>query len=127
MSTRQTSTNGTFTPKIQRHDTAWTISPPASGPMIVAIPPHAVHEPMAAPRSSSGNVATMTASALGASSAPARPWSARAATSVPIVGATAQSSEVTPNPPTPSAKIRRSPNRSPSEPPTRMSEPSTSR
>jgi len=43
------------------------------------------------------------------------------------VGATAHRSEARPNPPTPSVKILRSPKRSASEPPTRISEPSVSR
>ena len=63
--------------------------PPASGPTMMAMPPHAVHEPIAAPRSRSGNAATMIASELGASSAPAAPCKARAAISVSTVGATA--------------------------------------
>src|SRR3954466_10699229 len=69
----------------------------------------------------------MTASALGVSIAPNRPCSARPATSTPIVGATAQTSDIAPKPATPSEKTRRSPNTSPSRPPTRISEPSTSR
>ena len=60
--------------------------PPASGPMTIAMPPHAVHEPIAAPRSSGGKVATITASALGVSSAPKTPCSARPATSTSIDG-----------------------------------------
>ena len=52
--------------------------------MTIAMPPHAVHEPIAAPRSSGGKVATMTASALGVSSAPNTPCSARPATSTSI-------------------------------------------
>ena len=51
----------------------------------------------------------MTASALGVSSAPATPCSARAAISASIVGATAQTSDSKPKPATPSAKTRRSP------------------
>ena len=54
------------------------------------MPDHAVHEPIAAPRSSGGKVATITASALGVSSAPNTPCSARPATSTSIVGASAQ-------------------------------------
>src|SRR3954469_4915011 len=69
----------------------------------------------------------MTARALGVSIAPNRPCSARPATSTPIVGATAQTSDIAPKPATPSEKTRRSPNTSPSRPPTRISEPSTSR
>jgi hypothetical protein len=103
------STNGRLTAKIQRQDAASTICPPASGPTTVAIPDHAVQEPIAPPRSAGGNVATMTASALGVSSAPNRPCSARPATSTPIVGASAQRSDVAPKPATPRAKIRRSP------------------
>ena len=91
------------------------------------MPPHAVHAPTARPRSDSGNVRTITASAAGVSSAPDTPCSARAATSISIVGAIAHSSEVTPKPPTPRMKIRRSPSRSPSEPPISSSEPSVTR
>ena len=51
-STSVTSTNGTLIAKIQRHEAASTSQPPTSGPITVAIPDHAVHEPIAAPRSS---------------------------------------------------------------------------
>ena len=95
--------------------------------MTVAIAPNAVHVPIAAPRCSSEKVAAITASELGVSRAPATPCRALAPTSSPSVGATAHSSEVIPNPATPSAKIRRSPKMSPSEPPIRISEPSVSR
>ena len=44
-----------------------------------------------------------------------------------MLGAIAHSSETTPNPATPIENTRRSPNTSPSEPPTRISEPSDSR
>jgi len=64
----------------------------------------------------------MMARAAGVSSAPEMPWSARAAISTSMVGATAQSTDVTAKPLTPTTKTRRSPKRSPSEPPTRMSE-----
>ena len=98
--------------------------PPPSGPATAAMPVHAVHDPIAAPRSLGAKVATMTASALGVSSAPNTPWSARAPTRTSIVGASAHSSEVTPKPPTPIENTRRSPNTSPRRPPTRISEPS---
>ncbi len=103
------STNGTLMAKIQRHEAASTSQPPASGPITIAIPDHAVQEPIAAPRSAAGKTETITASALGVSSAPNTPCSARPATSTSIVGASAQSTETTPKPPTPSAKILRSP------------------
>jgi uncharacterized protein (DUF1499 family) len=91
------------------------------------MPIHAVQEPIAAPRSPGGKVATITARALGVSSAPNTPCSARPMTSTSMVGATAHSTETMPKPATPSEKIRRSPKMSPSEPPTRISEPSVSR
>ena len=91
------------------------------------MPPQAVQAPTARPRSSGGKVATITASAAGVSSAPNTPWSARAATSSSTVGAIAQKTDVTPNPATPSANMRRAPNRSPSEPATSSSELSVSR
>ena len=47
--------------------------------------------------------------------------------SVSTVGATAHRSEATPKALTPSSNTRRSPNTSPSEPPTRISEPSVNR
>ena len=67
------------------------------------------------------------ASELGVSSAPAIPWSARKATRSSIEGAIAHNSDATPKPPTPSAKMRRSPKMSPREPPSRINEPSVSR
>ena len=93
-----TITNGTLMAKIQRHDAASTSQPPASGPITMAIPDHAVQEPIAAPRSSGPKVEMITASALGVSSAPNTPCSARPATSTSIVGASAHSSETSPNP-----------------------------
>ena len=95
--------------------------------MIVAIAPHAVQVPIAPPRSSGGKTAMITASALGVSSAPNAPWSARPAISISIVGASAHSSETAPKPATPIENTRRSPKTSPSEPPTRISAPSVSR
>ena len=120
-------TNGMFTAKIRRQDTASTRNPPASGPTTVAIPAHAVHEPMAAPRSSGANAVTITARALGVRSAPNPPCRARQATNTSMLGAIAQRSETMPNPATPMENTRRSPNTSPSEPPTRISDPSARR
>jgi hypothetical protein len=102
-------TNGTLMAKIQRHVATSTSQPPTSGPTTTAMPPHAVQEPIAAPRSSGGKFATMTASALGVSSAPKTPCSARPATSTSIDGASAQPELTTPKPATPMVKIRRSP------------------
>ncbi len=122
-----TTTTGTLMAKIQRQEAASTSWPPTTGPSTVPIPPHAVQVPTALPRSSCGKVETITASAAGVSSAPATPCSARAATSTSIVGASAHSSEVAPNAVTPSAKTRRSPKMSPSDPPISSSEESVTR
>ena len=119
--------NGTFSAKIQRHENASISCPPTSGPTTVAIPDHAVHEPIAAPRWAGGKAATMTASAAGDSSAPNMPWSTRPPTITSMLGATAQTIDATPKPSTPTENTRRSPNTSPSDPPMRISEASASR
>ena len=93
--------------KIHRHETSSTIQPPASGPITTAMPPQAVHEPIAAPRSFGEKAATMIASELGVRSAPAAPCNARAAIRASIVGASAHTSDSRPKTPTPIAKIRR--------------------
>ena len=113
--------------KTHRHVATFKINPAIRGPSAPAIVPHAVQAPIAGPRSFAGKVAMITASELGVRSAPAMPCRARKAISVPIDGAIAHSSDVTPNPATPSANTRRSPKMSPSDPPRRMNEPSVSR
>ncbi len=113
--------------KIQRHDASWIRAPPPSGPTTVAIPVHAVQEPIAVARSPSSKVSMISASVLGTSSAPATPWSARAPIRNALLGAIAHSSEQAPNPTRPAANTRRRPSTSPSDPPTRSSEDSVSR
>ena len=103
------STNGTLMAKIQRQDAVSTSQPPTSGPITIAMPDHAVQEPIAAPRSSAANVEMITASALGVSSAPKTPCSARPAIRTSIVGAIAQMIETRPKPPTPIENTFRSP------------------
>jgi hypothetical protein len=127
ISQRHATTSGRLITKIQRHDPTLRINPATSGPSAPAIVPHAVQVPIAGPRSRSGKVATITASELGVRSAPAIPWSARNAISSPIEGASAHSKEAAPRPPTPTANTRRSPNMSPTDPPSRINEPSVSR
>ena len=102
-------TGSTLIANTQRQEAWSTITPPTSGPTSAAIPPQAVQLPIAAARWPVGNAATMIASALGVRSAPAAPWNARAAISTSIVGASAHATEKTPNPTTPSVKMRRSP------------------
>ncbi len=102
-------TTGMLSANTQRQVSWSTIRPPASGPMTPATAPQAIHAPIAGPRSRSWKAATMIASEAGVSSAAAAPWNARATIRNSIVGASAVAMENTPNRPTPSAKIRRSP------------------
>ncbi len=111
----------------QRQEASASSSPPASGPSTPAIAPM--------PSSCRSRPAALLA-AEGVDDhrqrarnqqRPRHALQRAGATSKPMHGATAQSSEATPKPETPSAKIRRSPYRSPSEPPIRISEPSVSR
>ena len=76
-----------LTPKMKRQETVSRISPPASGPITVEIPDHAVHVPIALPRSRSEKVAVMIPSVAGTSSAPVTPCSPRARISSVAVGA----------------------------------------
>ena len=62
--------------KTQRQEACVTSQPPTSGPITNAMPVQAVQVPIAAPRSSPLNVAVITASPAGVSSAPATPCSA---------------------------------------------------
>ena len=78
--------------------------------------------PTALPRSAPSKVAATIASEPGTSSAPATPCSARAATRNSTEGASAQSAEVAAKASSPATNMRRRPNWSPSEPPTRSSE-----
>ena len=91
------------------------------------IPLQDVHWPMALPRAVPVKVAVIMASEAGTSSAPAMPWMPRKTMSVGASGATAQRTEAPAKLATPIAKTRDSPKMSPSEPPTRISEPSVSR
>ncbi len=91
-----TAISGRLTQKIARQEIAWTSAPPPAGPSTVAIPVHAVQVPTAFPRAAPSKVAATIAREPGTSSAPATPCSARAPISIPVVGATAHSAEVTP-------------------------------
>ena len=90
--------------------------------MAVATPPSPDQAPMARPRSSGANDAWIIARLPGVSSAPPTPCRARAAMSSDAVGASPQSSEAMANQTTPMQNIRRRPYRSPSEPPSRISD-----
>ena len=68
---------------------------------------------MMAPRRSAGNAEARIVRLSGMTMAAPRPWSARAATSRPAVGAIAQAAEAMVNSVNPIVKIRRRPRRSP--------------
>ncbi len=118
---------GMLNRKITRQLVMPISQPPSSGPMTVEMLLHAVHVPMAAPRSSPEKVEVITASDAGVSRAPAMPWIPRKMMSVVTSGAAAHSADASPKSVTPSVNIRTSPKMSPSEPPRRISEPSVSR
>ncbi len=115
-----TAASGRLMRKIRRQVDTSTIQPPRNGPTAPATPPSPDHAPIAFIRSPGANDACRIASAPGVSSAPPTPWIARAATRVLTFGARPHSSEPSANHATPTTKIRRRPNRSPREPPSRM-------
>ena len=102
-------TTGTLSAKIQRHESWSTIQPPASGPTIAAIPPQAVHDPIAAPRSFGREGGDDDRERRRRHQRRGGALEARAAIRTSIVGANAQATEKTPNPARPSTKTRRSP------------------
>ncbi len=104
-----------------------TSQPPMVGPTMNEIPVQDVHCPMALPRAVPENVVVSIASEAGVRSAPAMPWIPRKTMSDAASGASAQSTEAPAKLATPIMKIRTSPKMSPSEPPTRISDPSVSR
>ena len=122
-STTVIATRGGLMRKIARQEAAETSHPPASGPMTKAMPVQAVQAPMAAPRSSPLKVAVIVASAAGGEDGPGDPCSARAAIRVSPLQARAHTREVAPKAISPPVSTRRLPNRSASEPPSRISEP----
>jgi hypothetical protein len=92
--------------KIARHETASTSQPPRSGPMTNEMPVHAVHVPIALPRSSPLKTTVIVARAAGVRSAPATPCSARARMSTSALHAAAANSEVAAKAATPITNTR---------------------
>ncbi len=104
-----------------------TSQPPKVGPMMNEMPVQDVHCPMALPRAVPVKVAVIMAREAGVRSAPAMPWMPRKTMSAGASGAIAQRTEAPAKLATPIAKTFDSPKMSPSEPPTRISDPSVSR
>ena len=128
ISATQAATSGRLIRKSQRHDATARSSPPASGPSTSAIAPSAVQVPIAAPRSrlvegrDDHRQRARRRAALRRRPGARAPRSARRSTGRRRTAARRRRSRATP-----SAKTLRSPKRSPSEPPIRISEPSVSR
>ena len=87
----------------------------------------AVQTPIARACAEPWNALRMSASELGTSSAPATPCRPRARIRTSAVGATAHATEAIPKPSSPQNRTRLRPNRSDSDPASRMTEPSVSR
>ena len=82
--------------KMERQEATETSQPPMSGPITNEIPVHAVHVPIAAPRSSPAKFAVIVASAAGVRSAPETPCRPRATINPAPDVETAQRIDVTP-------------------------------
>ena len=104
---------GTLIQKIQCQDSVCTTAPPTSGPSATAIPLTPDHTPIAMPRRSSGNASASSVRVSGVTSAAPAPCTARAATSIPVLGAT----DAPVNTVIPSRNMRLRPKRSPSAAP----------
>ena len=102
-------------------------SPPRMSP--IAPPPidTAVYQPIARTRSCpSGNMVISSASADGAANAPPTPWSARAASSQPLHGATPPRNDATVKTAMPAMNTLRRPSRSPARAPSSRKPPKAS-
>jgi hypothetical protein len=118
--------SGRLSQNAYRQSATWMSQPPTSGPTAVATPDSPDQAPIALGRSSGWKLAWISASEPGVSSAPPTPCRARAATSTSMLGASPHSADATANQHTPTRNTRRRPNRSPSEPPSRISAASVS-
>jgi len=107
---------GTLITKISRHDTAWISQPPRNGPIAVPTPLNPDQAPIALPRSSGVNDASMIARLPGVSKAAPTPCSALAATRTGAFGATPQITDASANQTTPIRNTDRRPYRSPRDP-----------
>ena len=105
---------GTFNQKMYCHDHPVVTAPPTNGPMATARPPMAPQAPSAAARRSGRTAWLNRVSERGMIMAPPAPCTARAATSTPMLGASAATADAAVNSAMPATKIRRRPRRSPS-------------
>ena len=119
---------GTLTRKIQCQSSVSVRTPPSSTPRL---PPPAItnpNTPIAFARSAASVKRLMISdSATAETTAPPRPCTARAATSMPWLVARPHETDASVKSATPPRNIRRCPNRSPSRPPSRRNPPNVSR
>ena len=108
---------GTLIQKIQCHEMPCTTAPPTSGPSATAAPEMPDHTPNASPRRSAGKAAASSVSVSGVTAAAPAPWTARAVTSRPVVGASAAAAEAAVKSESPARNMRLRPKRSPSAAP----------
>ena len=108
--------------KIARQLPASRSHPPRKGAIAADTPLNPAHVPIARVRSPGRKAASMIARLAGVISAPPIPCTARAAMSQPMPGAAAHSTDATVNQPSPARNTRRRPQRSLSEPASRISE-----
>ena len=117
-----TAATGTLIRKIDRQLPASSSHPPRKGAIAADTPLNPAHVPIARVRSPGWKVASMIARLAGVISAPPIPCTARAAMSHPMPGAAAHSTDARVNQPSPARNTRRRPQRSLSEPASRISE-----
>jgi hypothetical protein len=104
---------GTFSQKMYCHAQPVVMAPPTRGPMATAAPPRAPQMPSAAFRRSGVTAALRSVNDRGMTMAPPAPWTARAATSTPMDGASAATADAAVKMAMPIMKTRRRPNLSP--------------
>ena len=110
---------GTLSQKIHCHEMPSITAPPISGPSATPSPLTPDQTPSARPRRSAGTAVESSVRLSGAMIAAPRPWTARAAISVPVLGASAAAADAAVNSASPATNMRRRPKRSPSAAPVR--------
>ncbi len=113
---------GTLIRKIHRQLPACSSHPPRKGAIAADTPLNPAHVPIAWVRSPGWKAASMIARLAGVISAPPMPCSPRAAMSHPMPGAAAHATEARVNQPSPARNTRRRPQRSLSQPASRISD-----
>ena len=104
---------GTLIQKIQCQEMPSTTAPPTSGPIATAAPLMPDQTPIAIPRRLVGKALASRVRVSGVTIAAPVPWIALAATSSPVLGATAAAPEAAVKIETPITNIRLRPKRSP--------------